>query len=101
MWVRVRNQEGFLTFNSNVMSSPSTKLIKAQKTFPVSYANPRCVGSPGVFITPGTYLIYYKIRLDSSNGGFHMRLRYSGPQLGMKKVDTLIFGPHNVQDLNS
>ena len=26
---------------------------------PFLYANPGCVGSPGVFITPGTYFIYY------------------------------------------
>ena len=64
--VSVRNPKGFLSFNDNIMSSLSTKRLKAKKSFRISYVNPCCVGSPGVFITPGTYLILF-FRLQTDN----------------------------------
>ena len=42
-------------FSLNGISIPFQSRPKACKPF--LYANPGCVGSPGVFITPGTYFI--------------------------------------------
>ena len=39
------------------------------------------------------------IRQDTPKGGFHKRLWYSGAQLGMEKVDVLMFGACKVQNL--
>ena len=56
-------------FSLNGISIPFQSRPKACKPF--LYANPGCVGSPGVFITPGTYFMRFLFLMDRDNMNFH------------------------------